>query len=54
MNQIICNNSDVKCNNKILMLKKKWKDASIVYMGDVASNNRFMSLIELTGGNWQK
>ena len=46
MNQIIWNNSDVKCNNKILMLKK-WKDAGIVYMSDVASNNRFMNLTEL-------
>ena len=46
MNQIIWNNSDVKCNNKVLMFHK-WKDAGIVYLGDVVINNRFMNLTEL-------
>ena len=46
MNQIIWNNSDVKCNNKVLMFHK-WKDAGIVSLSDVVINNRFMNLTEL-------
>ena len=46
MNQIIWKNSDVKCNNNILMFHK-WKDASILYLSDVVINNRFMNLTEL-------
>ena len=46
MNQIIWNNSDVKCNNKVLMFHK-WKDAGIVYLSDVVINNRFVNVTEL-------
>ena len=46
MNQIIWNNKDGKCNNKVLMFYK-WKDGGIVYLGDVVINNRFMNLTEL-------
>ena len=46
MNQIIWNNIDVKCNNKISMFQI-WKDAGIVYLSDVVINNRFMNLTDL-------
>ena len=46
VNQIIWNNSDVKCNNKLLMFQK-WKDAGIVYLSDVVIGNRLMNLNEL-------
>ena len=41
MNQIIWNNSNVMCNNKILMIHKR-KDG-IVYLSDAVINNRFMN-----------
>ena len=46
VNQIIWNNSDVKCNNKLLMFQK-WKDAGIVYLSDVVIGNRLINLNEL-------
>ena len=44
--QIIWYNNNIKFRNKLLMFKK-WKDAGIMYLSDIVTNNRFISLFEL-------